>query len=182
MSAEEMFELAQPSHIKVYHNLADPSWDHDPAEAKVRCKCSYALNMFAMDGSVSLDASLPDGASHTIALTDKYFLRGNQNSTLAQTCNIFTWVFDPYNGEVYGDRRATFADRGWQDVLPVTDPATATTRPSVPGKTFQVRPRPEEVDPHIPQTPHSAGLSVAMFDGSVKTISPAVAETVFWRK
>jgi prepilin-type N-terminal cleavage/methylation domain-containing protein len=180
MSSEEIINLSLPKNVKVYHNLADPSWDYDPAESNTRCKCSYALNMFAMDGSISLAASLPDGTSQTMALADKYFLRGSPDSTLSQTCNIFTWIWDPYNGEIYGNRRATFADRGWEDVLPVTDPATATTRPSVPGKTFQVRPRPEQVDPSIPQTPHQAGLTVAMFDGSVRTISPAVAESVFW--
>ncbi len=89
-------------------------------------------------------------------------------------------IFDPYQGEIYGDRRATFADRGWEDALPVTDAANSTTRPSVPGKTFQVRPRLENADPSIPQTPHLAGLTVALFDGSVRTISPSVHESVFW--
>jgi prepilin-type N-terminal cleavage/methylation domain-containing protein len=56
--------------VKVYRNLADPRWDYDPAEANVRGKCSYALNMFAIDGSVSLVASLPDGSSQTIAFAD----------------------------------------------------------------------------------------------------------------
>ena len=166
--------------VKIYRNLADPSWDYDPAHVNTRGKCSYALNMFAMDGSVSLMASLPDGSSNTIAFADKYADKCNPTSTLSQTTNLYTEIFDPYNGEIYGARRATFADRGWEDVLPVTDPATATTRPSVPGKTFQVRPRPEDVDPSIPQTPHRAGLTVAMFDGAVRTISPSMDESVFW--
>ena len=122
----------------------------------------------------------PDGSSNTIAFADKYADKCNPTSTLSQTTNLYTEIFDPYNGEIYGARRATFADRGWEDVLPVTDPATATTRPSVPGKTFQVRPRPEDVDPSIPQTPHRAGLTVAMFDGAVRTISPSMDESVFW--
>ena len=41
-------------------------------------------------------------------------------------------------------------------------------------------PRPEDVDPSIPQTPHGAGLTVAMFDGGVRTISPSVDVSVFW--
>jgi prepilin-type N-terminal cleavage/methylation domain-containing protein len=166
--------------VKVYRNLADPSWDYDPAEANVPGKCSYALNMFATDGSVHLPASLPDGTSTTVAFADKYAVKGSPNSTLSQTVNLYTQVWGPYNDEIYGDRRATFADRGWEDVLPVTDIATATTRPSVAGKTFQVHPRPENVDPSIPQTPHRAGLTVAMFDGSVQTLSPSVSESVFW--
>ncbi len=166
--------------VKVYRNPSDPSWDYDPALANVQGKCSYALNMYAMDGSFNLASSIPDGTSQTIAFVDKYTVRGSPTSTLSQTKNLYTCIFDPYQGEIYGNRRATFADHGWEDVLPVTDPATVTTRPSTPGKTFQVRPRPEDVDPSIPQTPHRAGLTVALFDGSVRTISPAVHESVFW--
>jgi type II secretory pathway pseudopilin PulG len=166
--------------VKVYCNPADPSWDYDPAEATALGKCSYAMNMYAMDGYFSLVASFPDGTSQTIAFADKYFARCNSSSTLAQTLNVYTYLWDPHADEIYGERRATFADRGWQDVLPVTDAKTGKTRPSVLGKTFQVRPRPEEVDPSIPQTPHRAGLTVALFDGSVRTIAKAVDETVFW--
>lgn len=180
MSPDEFIDYVEPNNVKVYHNLADPSWDYDPGLANARCKCSYALNMFAMAGSVRLPGSVPDGTSQTIVFTDKYFCRGSSSLTLSQTFNIFKYLWDPHDDEIYGERRATFADRGWQDVLPVTDPATATTRASVPGKTFQVRPRPEQVDPSIPQTPHRAGLSVAMFDGSVRTLSPSVPESVFW--
>ena len=184
LDAEAHFNYQTP-HVKAYHNLADPSWDHDPAYANSYGKCSYAINMTAADGSINLVASVPDGTSQTIAFADKYFARCTSNSTLSQTKNLYNHIADPYvdkvdGREVYGDRRATFADRGWDDVLPVTDPATATTRPSMPGKTFQLRPRPEEVDPSIPQAPHRAGLTVAMFDGSVRTISPSVAAPAFW--
>lgn len=186
-SLAAMLDYFSPN-VKIYRNLADPSWDYAPAQADVRGKCSYALNIFAVDGSLHLAASMPDGTSQTIAFADKYAVKGEggPNPTLPQTVNLYPWVFDPHVGEadgvreVYGDRRATFADSGWEDVLPVTDPATATTRPSVPGKTFQVAPRPEDVDPSIPQTPHRAGLTVALFDGSVRTIAPSVDETVFW--
>lgn len=180
MTPQEIQDTFTPKAVKVYHNLADPSWDYDPAEADIRCKCSYALNMFAMDGSVNLTGSLPDGTSQTIAFADHYYARCSRDSSLPQTYITFDRLFDPINGEIFGCRRPTFADRGWQDVLPVTDRATKTTRPSVPGKTFQVQPRPEQLDPSIPSTPFRAGLTVAMFDGSVQTIAPSVAETVFW--
>jgi hypothetical protein len=71
------------------------------------------------------------------------------------TFNLYWHVWDPsetsQGREVYGNRRATFADRGWEDV-----------------------------DPSIPQTPHRAGLTVAMFDGGVRTVAPSVDETLFW--
>ena len=179
LDTELMLDYLEPN-VKVYRNPADPSWDYDPAYAISRGKCSYALNMFAADGLIDLVASFPDGTSQTIAFADKYFVKGSPNSTVSQTSNRYPRIFGPYNGEMYGARRATFADRGWGDVLPVTDPVTGKTVPSVPGKTFQVRPRPEEVDPSIPQTPHSAGLTVAMFDGSVRSISRSVDQSVFW--
>ena len=174
----ELLEIAYPV-VKMYRNPADPSWDHDPGLIGSVCKCSYAANMFAMDGSISLISSIPDGSSQTIAFGDKYFARCRSAENGSQTVNNFGHVFDPYNGEVYGTRRATFADKGWHDVLPVTD-ATRTTRPSVPGKTFQVRPRPEEVDPSILQATFRGGLTVALFDGSVRTIAPGIHESAFW--
>ncbi|MGL4551985.1 MAG: DUF1559 domain-containing protein [Gemmataceae bacterium] len=166
--------------VKVYRNRTDPSWDYDPGMAQVKGKISYGLNIVAMDGTVNLSAGLPDGSSHTIAYTDKYAEKGSRDFTVPQTVNIIDGIWDPLYGNLSGTRRATFADRGWEDVLPVTDPETRTTRPSVPGKTFLVRPRPEDVDQRIPQTPHRAGLTVALFDGSVRSIAPSVDETVFW--
>ena len=64
--------------------------------------------------------------------------------------------------------------------MPITDPITHFTTASVPGRTFQVRPTPQEADGYTPQTPFAAGLPVAFFDGSVKTLSPRISETVFW--
>jgi len=178
LATEELLDFASP-HVKVYRNPADPSWDTFPAQVNKRGKCSYAFNMIPLDGSISLVASLPDGSSQSIALGDKYFANHDLSAS-GQSKNIYTYLFDPTDGEIYGDRRATFADRGWHDVTPITDPATRTTRPSVPGKTFQVRPKLDEVDTHILQTPFRAGLTVGLFDGSVRTLSPSINESVFW--
>jgi hypothetical protein len=51
---------------------------------------------------------------------------------------------------------------------------------SVRGLTFQVRPRVEDANPKIPHTPFANGLPVALFDGSVRTLSPRIEEHVFW--
>ena len=32
----------------------------------------------------------------------------------------------------------------------------------------------------MPQTPFSAGLPVAFFDGSVRILSPSIDESIFW--
>jgi hypothetical protein len=136
--------------------------------------------MLAFDGSLSFTSSLPDGASNVIAIGDKYFARCATDSSIAQTYHRYNYPFDPTNNEVYGLRRPTFADVGWHDVMPITDPATRITRPSVPGKTFQITPRPEDVDPHILQATFRAGLTVSMCDGSVRTLSPGIAEFAYW--
>ena len=65
-------------------------------------------------------------------------------------------------------------------MLPVRDPATGKTVPSVPGLTFQVRPTPREADGYTPQTPFAAGLPILLFDGSVRTVSPGIDPSVFW--
>ncbi len=179
MSNEQMADFIHPI-VKVYRNPADPSWDYEAYSITSRGKCSYALNMLALDGSISLVTSIPDGSSHTIAIGDKYYSKCSPNSKIPTTSNVYSHLFEPYQGEIYNDRRATFADRGWQDVLPVHDPISRSTRPSVPGKTFQVRPRPEDADPSILQTAFQAGLTVAMFDGSVRTLSPSIHESIFW--
>jgi hypothetical protein len=37
-----------------------------------------------------------------------------------------------------------------------------------------------ESDATIPQTPHVGGMLIGMMDGSVRTVSPSVAPTIFW--
>jgi len=178
MSVEEHFDVFIP-HVRVYRNPADPSWELNPVWEMRRGKISYAYNMMAFDGSVHFASSLPDGASNTISFADKYFARCSADHSVIENYSLYDYLFDPIPNEIYGMRRPTFADAGWRDIMPITD-ASGVTRPSVPGKTFQVKPRPEEVDPHIPQTPFRSGLTVAFCDGSVRTIAPNVHETVFW--
>ena len=65
-------------------------------------------------------------------------------------------------------------------LVTVTDPVTRVTRPSRAGVTSQVRPAPMHADPFLPQTPFAAGLPVALFDGSVRTVRPGVLPELFW--
>ena len=147
----------------------------------IRTKVSYAFNMVAFNGSISLVSSIPDGTSQTIAIGDKYFARCGNEPSGPKTYHVYDTIFDPSNSEtVMGRRRPTFVDRAWGDVMPMTDSTTRATRPSVAGKTFDVAKRPEDVDPHILSTPFHAGLTVALFDGSVRTISPSISESAFW--
>jgi prepilin-type N-terminal cleavage/methylation domain-containing protein len=160
---------------------------------------SYAFNMVAFTGPPRFPASYTDGTAQTVAFAEHYFETFHQGlmavvppEHLAIDHLPRSWLFygninpavpspfPPHPLDNLGDRRPSFADAGYGDVVPVTEGNPAVTRPSVPGLTFQVRPKPLEADMRIPQTPFSAGLPVALFDGSVRTLRPGIAPEVFW--
>ena len=153
---------------------------------------SYAFNMVAFTGPPRFPVSISDGTSNTIAFAERYFATFNleylprAREDALPYSRLKHGQMNPAYPDFYpnritvGDRRASFADAGWGDVVPITSGDPSVTRPSVPGLTFQVRPKPREADNRIPQTPFSAGLPVAMFDGSVRTIRAGVAPEVFW--
>lgn len=155
---------------------------------------SYAFNMVAFTGPARIPADLQDGLSNTTAFAERYFvtykisaLTPNMRedhlpaSNLAYSCG--GQAFDDFIPGVLnnlGDRRPSFADAGWGDVVPVTTGNPPVTRPSVPGVTFQVQPKLREADMRLPQTPFAAGLPVSLFDGSVRVLRPGIAPEVFW--
>lgn len=184
MSAAQVNENFRPN-ISVYRNPGDPSYEYGEFFEGRYGKCSYAMNVFAMNGAVDLTSSIPDGTSATLMTVDKYYAwceaTGGRSGYLVRvTWHDYSELENPRKTKPYGARRATFADAGWGDVVPTTDPMTHTTRPSILGKMFQVAPRPELVDPTIPSTPFTAGLTAAFFDGSVRTIAPGVDPGAFW--
>jgi hypothetical protein len=149
--------------------------------------------MMAFVGPPRFPVSYQDGTSNTVAFTERYFAALNLEylPRSAEHSLPYSWLMhgcmdpalpDRYPGfrNTLGERRASFADAGWGDVIPVTSNFASVTLPSVPGLTFQVKPKPREADNRIPQTPFSAGLPVAMFDGSVRTVRPGVSPEVFW--
>jgi type II secretory pathway pseudopilin PulG len=140
---------------------------------------SYAANIRGFVGSRRLDGDFPDGTSATIAFAERYS-HAVWDATLGQYRQRVRYDdYMPRPGpEPDHSRRATFADGGWQDVVPVTE--NGVTRASRAGATFQVRPAPADIDSRVVQTPFAAGLPVALFDGSVRTVSPRVSEAAFW--
>ncbi len=151
---------------------------------------SYCFNMTALEGRPNIASGFSDGTSNTIAVAERY-CRTSQITTPEGPLSVYSsyWAIDPgYDASTqrYGfleERRATFADRGiLEDVFPVTTTinGVASTRASVPGKTFQVKPKLEDAWSGTPQTPFSAGLPVLLFDGSVRTLSPSIDERLFW--
>jgi prepilin-type N-terminal cleavage/methylation domain-containing protein len=165
--------------VHLYVGPADPSFDAGrPGDI------SYASNFQAMRMGMTLTASYPDGLSNTIGLAERYAAGtlGVDWCAVEYQLGIHQRVDDFGRPVVFANpsaRRATFADPTYDDVLPVTDPATGTTGPSIPGMTFQSRPKLRECDYRVAQSPHTT-MNCVMMDGSVRTISPTVSPTAYW--
>jgi type II secretory pathway pseudopilin PulG len=156
--------------------------------------CSYGLNFTALQGKPNLASGFPDGTSNTLACTERYFRSyqftypqvwgfGGPKAVFTQYDDDSTMVDVDSKLPTFGGRRATFADRGIrEEVYPiqVTTPAGRVTQPSVPGQTFQAKPRPESAWSAVPQTPFAAGLPTLLFDGSVRTLRPGIDPSTFW--
>lgn len=142
-------------------------------------RSSYAANAVALAGNPSLLSTFADGTSNTILFAEHYSM-----------CRDTLFMYSIGRSMAHQSRRAAFADRGlipspfgWygtQDVIPITSGFPPVSTASTPGLTFQVRPRVEDCNPLIPQTPHEGGMLVALADGSVRTLRVGIAESVFW--
>jgi type II secretory pathway pseudopilin PulG len=154
---------------------------------------SYATNLKCQLGHKVFPSWFTDGLSQTILLSERYAITFNSESTnqdppshVWNRVNLFSYIstkdghFITRSEIGMMERRATFADRMFADVYPITDPLTRQTQPSVMGVTFQVAPSPDEAIPFVLQTPYKAGLSVGMLDGSVRTLGPNISPPSFW--
>lgn len=148
--------------INFYQNTKNPPYYVDSL-------CSYPSNGTLFSGKANLNSSISDGTSNTIGFAEHY-----------AHCKSHDFLYENLSGFTgyYGFRRCTFADKVQYDVVPVT--RNGITKSSVPGKTFQTAPHPDEADGFLPNTPHVSGMLSAMMDGSVRTFSPNVSEQVFW--
>jgi prepilin-type N-terminal cleavage/methylation domain-containing protein len=170
--------------VKQFVSPADPSLALlDPNDGV----SSYAANacLFILDPPVV--SAAPDGLSNTIAFAEHYAkCRG---TTFDQSQQI------PHVRPTFADRPRGEPDQGYWQVHPVTNGDPPVTRPSLPGATFQVRPRwqfsrdellaggppgPDDCNWRLPQTPHRGGMVVALADGSVRTVRAGITPEVFW--
>jgi prepilin-type N-terminal cleavage/methylation domain-containing protein len=173
--------------ICVYQNPLDPTTVLMPDLFVIGYEVtSYACNAQVFDGKPSMSRSFADGTSQTILFTEHY----------GRNCHgyLFHYAATSPKPRIVGippfsegQGRATFADggplvgrgRNCRDYYPITrgNPPVST---AAGNKTFQVAPRIEECDPRLPNASTTAGLQIALADGSVRLLAPDVAPSVFW--
>ncbi|MCI0683500.1 MAG: DUF1559 domain-containing protein [Gemmataceae bacterium] len=142
-------------------------------EAAARAESSNNLRQ------VILVASFPDGTSNTIALAEHY-----------QNCRSTSFSLTHPFYVTHTLRRAAFADQGdaWSpsplpSVAPDNRPIISGNPPRTDGLlpgAFQAAPAIKDCDPRYPQSPHHAGMNIAMVDGSVRFIGAKIGSRVFW--
>lgn len=165
--------------VALYLNPADPTTKAQVRRSREPGDTSYAINKVGFAGLPTPDTGFPDGSSNTIAVAEHYARcgPGARFNFLYTLRHSDVSPFDLYR--LNEQRRATFADVYYGDVMPVPD-GSGGTLPSRPGVTFQAAPPPDQCDPLLPQTPFPSGMSVLRFDGSVRTVSAAVSPAAFW--
>jgi prepilin-type N-terminal cleavage/methylation domain-containing protein len=173
-------EAMQTAKVALYIAPTDPSAQAPPLmPGSDAGNSSYAINKLAFAGLPDPASAFPDGLSNTIAAAEHYARcgpKGRFNFLYALRSSSVS----PYDVHALNEqRRASFADIYYGDVVPVAAGA-ASVLPSRSGATFQTAPRLEDCDPFLPQTAHAAGMPVLRFDGSVRTVRAGIEPAAFW--
>ncbi len=139
---------------------------------------SYCGNGFVFLANNRFPQSISDGMSNSIAFCETYSKTGGEGG-IVFNYNQLSFRNLSNVGNYGSSRPAIFANRTYDDILPVRDPATRQTVPSQRGVTFQVRPPFAEFNHHYPISNHSGGMNTAFLDGSVRWLSSELGETQF---
>jgi prepilin-type N-terminal cleavage/methylation domain-containing protein len=159
--------------VGVFVSPADPT--ASTGLSKGEPLCSYAANgVVFKDNTRRMPASFSDGMSNTIAFAERYTRCGNVKFEYPN------WNLNEY--------RPAFADYG--QIVPLTKGDPPQSWPSQDGLmppqvtselfTFQAAPSASKCDAGLAQTPHASGMLVALADGSVRQIAPAISVTTYW--
>ncbi|MBA2227845.1 hypothetical protein [Thermogemmata fonticola] len=161
--------------------------EDDPSLAIQRIGvASYCINaQIYKEFHANRSALIRDGMSNTIEITtcyaNKKMKRSDQDiyrmlRSWGMEINIVLPPVPPIDIDgvnmTIEMRPAAFANPFYGDVLPGSAEAQSVT--------FQLRPKIEEADPRIPQSPYTHGLLAGLADGSVRMISPQISPQTFW--
>jgi len=144
-------------------------------------------------GTAALARSFPDGTSNTMAFATMYSVCGPPSGM-----TMPTWWFSPAGGNYAGDMMSPPGtllpnvpffgiqgrDGGGPNNLPASKPASGDIGGSgaFTGEIFQVQPSPTAcISMYTPQALSSAGISVSLFDGSVRMVSPSISMNTWWQ-
>jgi hypothetical protein len=164
--------------VPIYLNQDDPSLDVIRAPGLA----SYCVNAAAhKEYKATRSVVFRDGTSNTIEITTHYGATRRQEGQRRYTALrywdkdvglqiLMQTYFDP--NEWLHFLPPTFANPYTGDVLPGSPEAETLT--------FQLRPKIEEVDIRIPQSPYTTGLLVGLADGSVRMLNPNISPRTFW--
>lgn len=165
--------------IAVFHSPADPTF----LKSK-NANCSYGINPLVYRKGAKMDSSISDGTSNTIGVAEHYAKCGKASFSWSL---IESQCFDGKTNKRIpcyptATHRATFADKDYSDAVPIRRNSASgiETVGSISDKTFQVAPSERECDSRLAQTPHQTGMLAAYIDGSVHTLNPKVAVTIYW--
>ncbi len=158
--------------VPVLISPADPT-----AQAPDRGACSYACNAQVFQQQAArMPATFADGTSNTVAFAEHYARCGS--GAVYETYDY--WWSGTASSD--GHRRATFADLGNGDAVPMTsgNPPISVGSSWWASSTFQTAPSVSRCNPALAQTPHPGGMLVAMGDGSVRQLSPGISPATYW--
>jgi type II secretory pathway pseudopilin PulG len=169
--------LVSSAEIPTYLN------DDDPSVALQRsCIASYCVNgVVHKEFKFRRPALFRDGMSNTIEITTHYArVDRYEINRFYQAIRFWSTPLNVnFLGPGYDDPTSwlhvlspTFANPYAGDVLPGSPEAQTLT--------FQLRPKIEEVDIRIPQSPYTTGLLVGLADGSVRMLNPNISPRTFW--
>lgn len=165
----------------IYRNVDDPSY----AAYRNRIgNCSFPVNFAVFGYRPHFNSTFYDGTSNTFCLAEHYANCGTKANRTD---------FNTHYGPSSGQRISPpLTDHDGEAILTIAHPRWPTFASDVDGdefpypslpiptKTFQVKPKIDDCDPTIPQTPYSNSMLVGMMDGSVRSLTRTVSSAAFW--
>jgi len=173
-------ELKAPQAF-IYRNTDDPSYQAYPNRSG---NCSFPLNFAVFGYRPHFNSTFSDGTSNTFCLAEHYARCGtkaNRTDFHTHAGPASSYRVHPDLTDNDGDLIALEARHRWPTFASDVDgdEFPYPNRP-VPTKTFQVKPKIEDCDPTIPQTPYSNSMLLGMMDGSVRSLARSVTPGAFW--